>query len=121
MLNGVLIKRYPSQRIIDFDDNTYAKSPSVSSIIYKQNEGSFLAGALAAMVADSHLKYVSGKKIVGMVGGIPIPVIIDFKLGYQMGVKAADPNVDVRVTYVGGSGSNDTWANKPAGALARRL
>jgi basic membrane protein A len=55
-----------------------------------------------------------------MVGGIPISVIIDFKLGYQMGVKAADPNVDVRVTYVGGSGSNDTWNNKTAGARLAR-
>ncbi len=119
-ITGLLLKRYPTQRVVDFDDNTYAKSKNVSSIIYKQNEGSFLAGALAAMVADSHLKYVSGKKIVGMVGGIPIPVIEDFKLGYQMGVKTVDPKVDVRVTYVGGSGSNDTWNNKPAGARLAR-
>lgn len=119
---AAMIKRYPQQRVIDFDDNQFAKVPSVSSIIYKQNEGSFLAGALAAMVVDAHLKYDSGKKVVGMVGGIPIQVILDFKDGYVQGVHAVDPKIAVHVTYVGGSGSNDTWNNKPAGArLARSL
>lgn len=116
----VLIQRYPNQRIIDFDDNTFATSKSVSSILYKQNEGSFLAGALAAMVADSNLKYASHKKVIGMVGGIPIPVIIDFRLGYVLGAHTADPKMDVRVTYIGGSGSTDTWNNKQAGARLAR-
>lgn len=118
-----LIKRYPSQHIIDFDDNTYAKSPSVSSIVYKQNEGSFLAGALAAMVADSKLKYTSGSKhVIGMVGGIQIPVILDFKVGYEAGARAVDPSLKVRTTYIGGSGGNDTWSNKAKGAaLAHAL
>jgi len=113
---GVLIKQYPHQRIIDFDDNQYAKVANVSSIVYKQNEGSFLAGALAAMVVDSHLKYDSGKKIIGMVGGMAIPVIKDFAVGYVAGARAVDPSISVRSTYIGGSGGNDTWANKPAGA-----
>ena len=121
-----LIKRYPRQRIIDFDDNYFSAKPhysaSVSSIIYKQNEGSFLAGALAAMVADSNLPYVSHKKIIGMVGGMNIPVILDFYDGYAQGATTVDPKMQVRVTYIGGSGSNDTWNNKPAGArLAHSL
>ncbi|HWE63006.1 MAG TPA: BMP family ABC transporter substrate-binding protein, partial [Chloroflexota bacterium] len=117
---GVLIKRYPHQRIVDFDDNQYAKDPSVSAIVYKQNEGSFLAGALAAMVAGSHLKYSSGKKIIGMVGGMNIPVIRDFEVGYVAGAHAADPSMTVRTTFIGGSGGNDTWSNKPAGARLAR-
>jgi basic membrane protein A len=115
-------KQFPSQRLIDFDDNQFAKTPSVSSIIYKQNEGSFLAGALAAMVADGNLKYTSGKKIIGMVGGQPVQVILDFKVGYVQGAHAVDPKMDVRVTYIGGSGGDDTWNNKAAGArLAHAL
>jgi basic membrane protein A len=111
-----LIAKYPKQRVIDFDDNSFATSPSVSSIIYKQNEGSFLAGALAAMVTESNLPYVSHKKIIGMVGGQKIPVIIDFQDGYVQGAKAVDPKISVNVTFIGGSGGNDTWNNKPAGA-----
>jgi basic membrane protein A and related proteins len=118
-LNGAakaVIARYPKQRIVDFDDNSFATTPSVSSIIYKQNEGSFLAGALAAMVADSNLPYVSHKKVIGMVGGQKIPVIIDFQDGYVQGAKAVDPKIAVKVTFIGGSGGDDTWSNKPAGA-----
>lgn len=111
-----LLTKYPKQKVIDFDDNSFATSSSVSSIIYKQNEGSFLAGALAAMVADSNLPYVSHKKVIGMVGGQQIPVIIDFQDGYVQGAKAVDPKMSVNVTFIGGSGGNDTWNNKPAGA-----
>ncbi|MDB5074388.1 MAG: transporter substrate binding protein [Chloroflexi bacterium] len=115
-------KRYPSQKIIDFDDNFFATTSSVSSIIYKQNEGSFLAGALAAMVTGSTLPYVSHKNIVGMVGGMKLPVILDFQDGYVQGAKAVNAKIDVRVTFIGGSGSDDTWNNKPAGArLANSL
>jgi basic membrane protein A len=118
-LNGAakaLIAKYPKQKIIDFDDNSFAKTPSVSSIIYKQNEGSFLAGALAAMVANSKLPFVSHKNVIGMVGGQKIPVIIDFQDGYVQGAKAVNPKIAVNVTFIGGSGGNDTWSNKPAGA-----
>lgn len=119
---AALIKRYPKQRIIDYDDETYVNKPEVSTIIYKQNEGSFLAGALAAMVADSHLKYVSHKRVVGMVGGMKVQVILDFKDGFVQGAHTVDPKMQVKVTYIGGSGGNDTWSNKPAGArLARSL
>ncbi|MDQ2744858.1 MAG: BMP family ABC transporter substrate-binding protein [Chloroflexota bacterium] len=119
---AALIKRYPTQRIVDYDDESFATKPEVSTIIYKQNEGSFLAGALSAMVADSHLKYVSHKRVIGMVGGMKVQVILDFKDGYVQGAKAVDPKMQVKVTYIGGSGGNDTWANKPAGArLARSL
>jgi len=120
---AALIKRYPQQRVIDFDDNSFASKPNVSTIIYKQNEGSFLAGALAAMVAnDTKLPYVSHKKIVGMVGGQQEQVILDFKDGYEQGARAVDPAMQVKVTYIGGSGGNDTWDNAPAGArLARSL
>lgn len=117
---GVLIKQYPHQRIIDFDDNQYVKDSNVSSIVYKQNEGSFLAGALAAMVTDSHMTYDSGQKVIGMVGGMNIPVIRDFEVGYVAGARAADPSISVRSTFIGGSGGNDTWANKPAGARLAR-
>jgi len=117
---SVLIKQFPQQRIIDFDDNQYVKVGSVSSIVYKQNEASFLAGALAAMVSVSNLKYTSGQKVIGMVGGMAIPVIKDFAVGYIAGARAVNAGVSVRTTYIGGSGGNDTWANKPAGARLAR-
>ncbi len=117
-----LLAKYPKQRVIDFDDNSFATNPSVSTITYKQNEGSFLAGALAAMVAESNLPYVSHRKVIGMVGGQKIPVILDFQDGYVQGAKTVDPHISVNVTFIGGDGSDATWNNKPAGArLANSL
>jgi basic membrane protein A len=111
-----VIKRYPQQKIIDFDDNSLANSPSVSTVVYKQNEGSFLAGALAAIVTESNLPLISHKNVIGMVGGIKIPVIVDFQDGYVQGAKSVNAKIDVRVTFIGGSGADDTWNNKTAGA-----
>jgi basic membrane protein A len=118
-----LIGRYPGQRVIDFDDNSFASKSNVSTIIYKQNEGSFLAGALAAMVAgDAKLPYVSHKNVIGMVGGQREQVILDFRDGYAQGAQAVSAGIKVKETYIGGSGGNDTWNNGPAGArLARSL
>ena len=55
--------------------------PNVRSIIYKEHEGSYLVGILAAMASDS--------KIVGFVGGMDIPLIRAFGCGYVGGAKSA--------------------------------
>ncbi|MCR9070498.1 MAG: BMP family ABC transporter substrate-binding protein [Alphaproteobacteria bacterium] len=61
--------------------------PNVRSIIFKEQEGSFLVGMLAAMASQS------GK--VGFVGGMDIPLIRRFACGYVQGAKHANPDVEV--------------------------
>ena len=61
--------------------------PNVQSIVFKEHEGSFLVGMLAAMASDS------GQ--VGFVGGMDIPLIRRFACGYEQGAKHADASVDV--------------------------
>ena len=61
--------------------------PNVQSIVFKEHEGSFLVGMIAAMATDS------GK--VGFVGGMDIPLIRKFACGYEQGAKYADANVEV--------------------------
>src|SRR6056297_3279151 len=77
-------------------DNVYAMT-------YKQNEGSFLAGALAAMVStDSKFEYSTpDNKLIGMLGGMDIEVINDFLVGYIDGAQYVDPNMKVITSYVG--------------------
>src|SRR6056297_1456129 len=77
-------------------DNVYAMT-------YKQNEGSFLAGALAAMVSkDTELAYSnSDNKIIGLLGGMDIAVINDFLVGYIEGAQYVDPEIRVTTSYVG--------------------
>jgi basic membrane protein A len=61
--------------------------PNVQSILFKEHEGSFLVGLLAAMASKS------GK--VGFVGGMDIPLIRKFACGYVQGAKHANPNIEV--------------------------
>lgn len=65
---------------------------NISSVMFNQNEGSFLAGALAALVTQS------GK--VGFVGGTPIPPVMAFEQGYREGIAYAKPEVELMVDYV---------------------
>jgi basic membrane protein A len=72
---------------------------NVYSILYAQNEGSFLVGALAAMVTTSDMPKANPEKVVGFLGGMDIPVINDFKVGYSQGAQYIDPDVKVLVSY----------------------
>jgi basic membrane protein A len=96
--------QYPNKKFITYDTTvTYSKGNlgNVYSILYKQNEGSFLVGALAAMITDSKMPLANKQKIIGFLGGMDIPVINDFKVGYEQGAKYIDPSVQVLVSYVG--------------------
>ena len=75
---------------------------NVSSIDYLENEGSFIAGAMAAMMTtNADDDKINEKKIIGAVGGMDIPVIRNFVAGYEAGAKYIDPAVKVEVGFVG--------------------
>jgi basic membrane protein A len=96
--------KYPNKKYIIFDTSVdYSKGNlgNVYSILYKQNEGSFLVGALAAMVTSSNMPLANKEKVIGFLGGMDIPVINDFKVGYIQGAHFIDPNVKVLVSYAG--------------------
>jgi basic membrane protein A len=84
--------------------------PNVQSIIFQENEGSYLVGMLAAMASQS------GK--IGFVGGMDIPLIRKFACGYVEGAKAVNPNIEVFQNMTGDTGA--AW-NDPVkgGELAR--
>lgn len=98
--------KYPNKKFIIFDvtvDYAKCKCGNVYSILYKQNEGSYLAGLYGGlMLKKKNIPGMTGTKI-GVVGGLDIPVINDFIVGYKQGAKAAglDPNRDVLVQYAG--------------------
>ncbi|TYO91259.1 BMP family lipoprotein [Oceanicella actignis] len=84
--------------------------PNVRSILFKEHEGSYLVGILAAMASKT------GK--VGFVGGMDIPLIRKFACGYRGGVKAANPDAVVFENMTGTTGA--AW-NDPVrgGELAK--
>ena len=84
--------------------------PNVRSITFKEHEGSYLVGMLAAMASKT------GK--VGFVGGMDIPLIRKFACGYVLGVKAAKKDAQVFQNMTGTTGA--AW-NDPVkgGELAK--
>jgi basic membrane protein A len=71
--------------------------PNLVALKFKEEEGSYLVGALAALVSTT------GK--VGFVGGMQIPLIKKFEAGYVAGVRAVDPKAQVIIKYAGTTGS----------------
>jgi basic membrane protein A len=77
-----------------------AKLDNVSSAIFAQNEGSFLAGAAASMFTQkTEIENVNDEKTIGWVGGMDIPVLHDFLVGYEQGAKHIDPETEVLVSF----------------------
>jgi basic membrane protein A len=71
--------------------------PNVRSILFKEHEGSYLVGILAAMAA--------GEGDVGFVGGMDIPLIRKFACGYVGGAKSVDPEITVYQNMTGTTGA----------------
>ena len=67
--------------------------PNLAGLRFREQEGSFLVGAIAALVSRT--------KIVGFVGGMKIPLIRKFEAGYQAGVKHVCPSCTVLSAYAG--------------------
>ncbi len=96
-----LAKEYPkvSFACVDYalavDDkgNVKPPPPNVAALKFREEEGSFLVGALAALVGKS--------KKVGFVGGMDIPLIHKFEAGYRAGVKYVCPDCEVIAQYAG--------------------
>lgn len=80
--------------------NIEVKAPNVVSVIFKENEGSFLAGALAALVAkDTSIPGIRGTKIIGVIGGTKSLGIDKFIVGYEEGAHYIDKDIKVLRAY----------------------
>ncbi|BDI21987.1 BMP family protein [Herbiconiux sp. L3-i23] len=93
--------QFPDQQYLIFDSESVGDN--VTGISYAQNEGAFLVGALAAIIStnpDSFPRSTGANKI-GLVGGMDIPVIRDFAVGYEQGAKAISPDITVDLRFVG--------------------
>jgi basic membrane protein A len=96
-----LAKEYPNVNfaVVDYaistdkNGNPILPPPNLAALKFKEEEGSFLVGALAAMVGDS--------KKVGFVGGMDVPLIQKFEAGYRAGVKFVCRDCTVIAQYAG--------------------
>jgi basic membrane protein A and related proteins len=101
-------QEFPNVRFVLID--AIAKGNNVNSVLFKEEEGSYLVGVAASIASKS--------KKVGFVGGMDIPLIRTFYCGYAQGAKATNPKVETFSNMVGTTAA--AW-NDPAkgGELAR--
>lgn len=93
-------KTYPKQQFILID--AVSDLPNITSITFKEDEGSFLAGVVAGMLTKTNN--------VGFVGGADVPLIRKFADGFIKGVKAVRPEANVQEVYAGNFGDDKLGA-----------
>ncbi len=104
------VHQYPDKYFIFYDDAVPYDNPefcvegctNVYSVLYAQNEGSFLAGVYAGAITISGIEGTNPEAIIGAVGGQDIPVINDFIVGYEQGACLVNPESTVLRQYAGG-------------------
>lgn len=79
--------------------------PNVASLIFREHEGSYLVGMIAARTTRTGT--------IGFIGGMDIPLIHRFAKGYEEGAKSINPNIKIIVNYVGISDA--AWNNPGKG------
>ena len=84
-------KDYPKLNFAIVDG--VSQLPNVASLIFKEHEGSYLVGMIAARTSKTG--------VLGFVGGMDIPLIHKFETGYEEGARAVNPNIKVIQNYVG--------------------
>ncbi|MEW5915418.1 MAG: BMP family ABC transporter substrate-binding protein [Gemmatimonadota bacterium] len=77
----------------DAQGNVVQPPPNLAALKFREEQGSFLVGALAALTSKTSK--------VGFVGGMDFPLIHKFEAGYKAGVKAVCPDCTITVGYAG--------------------
>lgn len=92
---------YPKTKFVFIDGVLDSKTIIYAN--FAQNQGSYMAGALAALMAEkgSSIEGLGDGKAIGFVGGRDIPVIRDFLGGYEAGAKYAAPDVRLDSVFAG--------------------
>jgi basic membrane protein A len=71
--------------------DSLSEAPNVQGVVFRENEGAFLSGVLAALMTESNK--------LGVVAGQKIPPVVRYVVGFEAGAKSVNPDVDVVVAY----------------------
>lgn len=88
---GKVAKEFPNIHFTIID--SVVDLPNVQSVVFREQEGSFLVGVLAAEASKT------GK--IGFVGGMDIPLVRKFQCGFEQGIKYANPNAELITNMTG--------------------
>ncbi|MGE0717372.1 MAG: BMP family protein [Alphaproteobacteria bacterium] len=101
---AAVAKAFPAVRFAIVD--AVVAAPNVRSFVFKEEEGSYLAGVMAAMASRTG--------VIGFIGGMDIPVIQTFACGYAQGARRAAPAITVLRSMAGDTAA--AWLDPAWGA-----
>jgi basic membrane lipoprotein Med (substrate-binding protein (PBP1-ABC) superfamily)/DNA-binding SARP family transcriptional activator len=107
----LIADEYPNTRFVNFDEE--GRRPNATYVSFAEQEGSFLAGAAAA------LKSRTG--VIGFIGASDFARVQKFHAGYEAGARAIDPDIRVRASYLSQPLFIGTQSFTPARRAADRL
>ncbi|MYC78170.1 BMP family ABC transporter substrate-binding protein [Candidatus Poribacteria bacterium] len=96
---GFLFQEPMNRVASDFPDVKFAlidaiiEQPNVASLTYRAHEGTFLAGVISALKTET--------KQIGFIGGMKVPLVEAFEIGYRAGIQATNPDLELLADYVG--------------------
>jgi basic membrane protein A len=96
-----VVPQYPNKTFVYVDGASSIEG--MTSVVFKQNEGAFLMGALAALLTTENtaLPQTDAAKKIGFMGGADMPVIHDYQVGFNQGAKYAVSDIEVINQYAG--------------------
>ncbi len=86
-----MAKEFPDVQFAIIDDSSL-KDTNVTSLVFAEEQGSYLVGAIAAQASKG--------KDIGFIGGVNTPLIEKFEAGFTAGAKAVTPDIKVQVKYL---------------------
>jgi basic membrane protein A len=89
---GKVAAEYPDVTFAIIDDSSLADVENVASLVFAEEQGSFLVGAAAALKTEADH--------IGFVGGVETPLIEKFEAGYVAGAETVNPDITVDVDYL---------------------
>ena len=96
-----LSEKYPEKKYLTIDNEIISSKKNVRSALFREDQGAFLIGSIAAMKSKS--------KKIGIIGGMDIPMMKRFALAYEAGAKYISPKVQVQNSIIGTT--PDAWNN----------
>lgn len=81
--------QYPDGKFAIID--TVVEADNIVSYVFREQEGAFLAGVLAALTTTTNT--------IGFVGGIRIPPVMRYEVGYVAGARSINPDIEISIAY----------------------
>jgi basic membrane protein A len=108
---GKVAKEFPDTKFAIIDDSSL-KDPNVTSLVFAEEQGSYLVGTIAAQASKS--------KTIGFIGGVNVPLINKFEAGFTAGAKAVTPDIKVQVKYLTQPPNFDGFSSPDLGKTAAK-